>query len=150
MRIEIIEDDNEKRKFIEAIDGAFPRGLVSRANYGEILSKICKYAVFIGADNEGQPAGYAALYANSLETKIAYISMIGVLDCMQGRHIGSQLMKKCIRVARNNGMQFIRLEVLNTNKKAIDFYYRSGFQFEGKCSADSVYLIKDILDSETA
>lgn len=46
MRIEIIEDDNEKRKFIETIDGAFPRGLVSRDNYEEILSKICKHAVF--------------------------------------------------------------------------------------------------------
>ena len=108
MRIEIIEDDNEKRKFIETIDGAFPRGLVSRDNYEEILSKICKYAVFIGADNEGQPAGYAALYANNLETRVAYISMIGVLGCMQGRHIGSQLMEKCIRIARNTGMQFIR------------------------------------------
>lgn len=48
MRIEIIEDNNKKRKFIEAIDGAFPRGLVSRDNYEEILSKICKHAVFIG------------------------------------------------------------------------------------------------------
>lgn len=66
MRIEIIEDNNEKRKFIEAIDGAFPWGLVSRDNYEEILSKICKHAVFIGADNEGQPAGHAALYANNL------------------------------------------------------------------------------------
>lgn len=47
MRIEIIEDDNEKRKFIETIDGAFPRGLVSRDNYEEILSKICKYAVLL-------------------------------------------------------------------------------------------------------
>lgn len=148
MRIEIIEDNNDKRKFIEAIDGAFPRGLVSRDNYEEILSKICKHAVFIGADNEGQPAGYAALYANNLETRVAYISMIGVLGCMQGRHIGSQLMRKCIQVAQNNGMQFIRLEVLNANKKAIDFYHRSGFQFEDKCSADSIYLIKDIYDPE--
>lgn len=45
-------------------------------------------------------------------------------------------------------MQFIRLEVLNANKKAIDFYHRSGFQFEDKCSDDSIYLIKDIYDPE--
>ena len=79
------------------------------------------------------------MYANNLETRVAYISMIGVLGCMQGRHIGSQLMRKCIQVAQNNGMQFIRLEVLNANKKALIFI--TGQVFNSKINVlPTVYI----------
>lgn len=142
MDIFVVTETEEKRKVIEKLDHVFPRGLVRRDNYEEIFGKIDNYAIFIGAYENDEPVGYAAIYANDMESKIAFITMIGVLENMQGKHVGSTLMKRCVEESQKCGMNAIRLEVLNTNTKAIDFYHHSGFEFEKKCSDDSNHLIK--------
>lgn len=144
MRILVIQDKNEKRKFIEVVDNVFPRGLVNSDSYEEIFEKIDKNALFIGAYSDEKPVGYAAIYANDTSSKTAFITKIGVLDYMQGKHIGSGLMNKCIEESKANGMDFIRLEVHNTNTKAIEFYHYCGFEYEKKCSDVSTYLIMKI------
>ena len=58
------------------------------------------------------------------------------------KHVGSALMNRCVEETQKCGMNAIRLEVLNTNTKAIDFYHHSGLEFEKRCSDDSNHLIK--------
>lgn len=144
MEIEVINKTEEKRAIIEKCDSAFLEPLSSRDNYEAVFSKIDKYAIFIAAYENNVPVGYAAIYANDKESKTAFISMIGVLEEAQGKHIGSALMKKCVEKAIENDMKNIRLEVLNTNEKAIRFYKHHGFEYEKKCSDTSNHLIKKI------
>lgn len=144
MRICIIQEKSEKRRFVEKLDYAFMEGIVGRSNYEEIFDKIDRYAIFLGVYEAEDMVGYAALYANDAENKIAYISMIGVLDNMQGKHIGSELINKCIIEATKRGMNSIRLECMNDNKNAISFYEHMGFCYERDCSENSKYYVKRI------
>lgn len=145
MTLGIVTDRKEKKEIIEVCDAAFHKGIVSRDNYDMIFNKLDQYAIIIGAYDENEIIGYAAMYANDLKTKTAYISMIGVIPKMQGKHIGSNLMKRCVRIAKEAGMKFIRLEVENTNQTAIKFYKHNGFSFEKKCSQNTSYYLKCIL-----
>lgn len=146
MEIKIVADKREKRTIIEKCDSAFPRPLSARVDYEEIFSRINAYAVFLGAYENDSVLGYATIYANDTQTRIAFISMIGVVEEAQGKHIGSKLMEKCIFEAQRCGMTRIRLEVLNSNEKAISFYKSWGFEFEERCTDASNYLIKVIED----
>lgn len=144
MDVFVVNSTEQKRQFIEKCDSAFPMGLLKRKDSEEIFKKIDKYAIFFGIFDEGEPIGYAAVYVNDQENKVAFITMIGVIDNMQRQHVGSALMKRCIVEAKKCGMKAIRLEVLNTNSKAIAFYQHWGFVFEKKCSEESKYLIKQL------
>lgn len=98
--IEIVTDTQIKRKIVGICDKAFMHGITIRKNYEEIFQKIDQNAVFIAAVIDKNYVGYAALYANNHESRIAYISMIGVVQDMQRMHIGSRLLKRCIEVSK--------------------------------------------------
>ena len=137
-----ITDARAKQAAVESCDGAFPRPLTIRKNYSEILNKFQQYADFVVAYDGDSPIGYAAMYANDLSSKTAYISMIGVVDSRQHHHIGSAIMEQCLSIAKARGMCQIRLEVLDTNQKAIAFYKHFDFRFNGCCSPESHYMVK--------
>lgn len=144
VRINIEKDLDTKKHIIEECDRAFIKGITLRNNYNEILNKIDKYAIFISATVSNQFVGYAAMYANDMESETAYITMIGVIPDMQGLKIGKKLLDKCIEVAKVHGMKRIRLEVLKDNIKALMFYKNNQFVFEKKCTNRSNYLIREI------
>ncbi len=128
MNTKIILSESEKREYVTKCDPAFQDGILHRE---EIVSKILKYAVFIGGMNEeGEKIGYCAVYANDVKNKTAYITMIGVLERGKGKHLGSALMNTCIDECRRRDMDRIRLEVFKSNHEAIRFYKHKGFTFE--------------------
>ncbi|MCM1261869.1 MAG: GNAT family N-acetyltransferase [Butyrivibrio sp.] len=145
MEVVIVQDRMEKRKIIEVCNTAFSVGMLRLSNIEDVFNKIDKNAVFIAAYDKNMPVGYVAIYANDYVSKIAYISMIAVLENMQRKHIGSELMNRCIVEATKNNMEYIRLEVHKSNQKAISFYEHYGFEFETECSDKSNYLIKKII-----
>ena len=136
--------DMEKSKIIDGCDRTFKRGLYDRTDCNEIKQKIIDnaafFAVYIGTD----VCGYAAMYSNDFNNKIAYITMFGILPEYQKCGVGGKLMEECIKYARNNGMERIRLEVDNDNKSAITFYNHFSFYFEKACSGKSHYMIRDL------
>lgn len=144
MNIRIISDRELKKEIIEKCDTAFIHPLTKRKNYISIFEKIDKYAIFLAAYEENDAIGYAALYANNFETRIAYITMIGVIEKMQRKQVGSCLMQECIDAAANVGMTQLRLEVADINAKAISFYEYFGFVFEDRCSGESCHYIRTI------
>lgn len=141
-----IIDRDEKDKVMRSCDSAFPLPICDKENYAEIFNKINQYADFLVDYQDGDIAGYAAMYNNDLNSRTAYISMIGVREEYQGKHIGSLLMKVCKENAQKKGMKAIRLEVFDSNKKAIGFYEKEGFEFEKRCSENSIYMIYIIPD----
>jgi len=140
LEIRAIQSSAEKKKIVECCDEAFPRPLATRADYLEILEKIDRFADFFAAYYKGKASGYAAMYANDMESRTAYITMIGVKTIVQRQSIGSHLMDTCVKVAYSKGMKQIRLEVLNTNEKAIAFYKKHGFCVERPCTNASTYM----------
>ncbi len=140
IKIMAVKDNIQKEKIITICDKTFQRGLLLNENAEVIIKKIETYAEFICAYYNEEIAGYAAIYANDMEKRKAYISMFGVLKEYQNKHVGSNLMKQCIITAKNKGMDEIRLEVVNDNAVAINFYKKHGFVFDGICSEHSSYM----------
>lgn len=144
MVIDLVEESKRKKAIIEKCDSAFLDPVTELADFADVFKKIDQYAFFFAAYKGDEVIGYAAMYANNSETKIAYVSLIAVVEEMQRQQIGSSLMEKCIDTAAEAGMTKLRLEVADKNKKAISFYKHFDFAFENRCSDNSCYYIRKI------
>ena len=90
--------------------------------------KFSKYANVIVAENtEKVRMGFIAYYANNLESKTAYITMIATLPEYRGKHIGQSLMDYCKKDITAKDFSFIKLEVGKENHIAQKFYQKNGF-----------------------
>lgn len=88
--------------------------------------------------------GYVALYANDLQSKTAYITLIAVREDSQKSGVGSSLIAWCENTASKRGMKLLRLEVDKTNAKARTFYEKHGFCYEEEQKKDSLYMRKSL------
>lgn len=73
---------------------------------------------------ENQICGYAILWTTF---EIAQIANIGVDPACRNQHIGFELMTFLQEQARENGCEFMSLEVRMSNKAAIGLYEKCGF-----------------------
>jgi len=69
-----------------------------------------------------------------------HLHHIGVLPTYQNRGFGKLLTTESLKFAKEKGYQ-IKLEVHQTNKKAIEIYKKLGFTFLGDYD---VYIVRDI------
>lgn len=101
------------------------------------------HAIFIAAYEE-DVLGFAAMYANNKENKIAYISLIAVSTQAQNRHVGKQLLETCELLALQKGMNAVELEVSKENIGAIQFYKKNGYRYKCDASENTFYMKKEI------
>ena len=134
------EDEELKRRAAWAVDPVFPVGLHGQPDPEAALEKMLRFADFILAEEDGEIAGLAAIYANDEKTRGAYITLFGVREAWQRRSVGKKLLEACETLCRERGMERIRLEVTDSNEKAVRFYRRSGFVRTGPCEEDSSYM----------
>lgn len=66
------------------------------------------------------------------DDKVAVIHILAVNPDTQGKGIGSEMIRKAIRLARKNGMEAIRLDALASNTPAHRIYKNLGFVYRGK------------------
>ncbi len=66
------------------------------------------------------------------DDKVAVIHILAVSPDTQGKGFGSKMIREAIRLARDKGMQAIRLDALATNTPAHKIYERLGFEYRGK------------------
>lgn len=78
--------------------------------------------------DENKVVGYAGVHIMSGE---CYIDNIAVSASHRRQKIGSLLIEKLINTAKNEGGEFISLEVRQSNKPAICLYEKFGFVFVG-------------------
>ena len=71
-------------------------------------------------------------------------SLIATSENMQRRGIGRILINEVQRISAEAGMEKLRLEVNNSNSKAISFYIKNGFELECPAGEHSSYMIKKI------
>ena len=147
-QVKIEYDDKKKLEVMEECDYSFSLSVTHNSQFSQTAQKILTNAIFLKATDlvheKEQCVGYAAMYANDTVSKIAYISLICVKKEYQGRHIGSMLINKCIELARNNSMERIKLEVLESNDKAIAFYKHHGFTFDAQSRTNTIFMKREI------
>ena len=127
-------------EFDEVFSPSISEKVDNISDYASKLSENAYVYVAYGTQN----LGFVTLYANDYESKIAYISFIGVKKEAQNMKIGKKLLKDCFEKSAKLGMKHIKLEVQKENLNAIEFYKRNGFAYLNEASSKSVYLIKEI------
>jgi len=93
--------------------------------------------IFLLAEIDGQPAGYAKLILDSIEdgisaTRPIELSRLYSHQIYLGRGVGQALMNECFRYARKLEHDVIWLGVWEYNPRALAFYKRNGFNEVGK------------------
>lgn len=110
--------------------------------YAEKLARFAQ--CWLGQEN-GTAVGLVIFYANDPDSKMAYITLIGVKPAFQGKGLGCRLLAKCEETAKELGMTRLSLEVDCDNPQAQRFYQQNGFSFSGNTERNSMYLCKSIL-----
>ena len=136
------DDEQLKRRAALEVDPVFPVGLHGQPDPEAALEKMLRFADFIVAVEGEEVAGMAAIYANDMVTRTAYVTLFGVKEAWQRRRVGAKLLEVCEALACERGMERFRLEVTDWNLKAVRFYTRAGFIRTGPCEEDSSYMEK--------
>ena len=89
--------------------------------------------IFLIAEEDGQPVGYAQLLSSSREQGVEgsnpmEIRRIYVLQEVFGKGMGSKLMAASLNDARQRACDIVWLGVWEKNQRAIDFYRKWGFR----------------------
>lgn len=114
-----------------------------RVDVDLFATKIHKNGFLCVFDEKEENKGFAAFYANNLQTYEAFLSMIAVKPKYQKEHIGSKILAFVEEMSIRKGMKFLRLEVRKKNDGAIIFYRKKGFSVYDQ-SEDSWFMQKRI------
>lgn len=123
---------------LNACDSSFVQGLSRRVNIMEYSHKIAKNALRFEAWLEDRLVGLVAVYCNTPDKKVAFVTNVSVLSDLQGKGIGFQLMKNCITHVKLLDFFCLELEVEGSNVGARMLYEKLGFR---TCSTASNTLI---------
>ena len=113
--------------------------------YAEKLIRLSDIA--LATVNE-EPAGVLAMYANDLDSHVAFISILSVSPKFRRLGIGKSLVSQSIERARTRGMNSITLKVVPNNEQAINLY--NLFSFRVKASLPGRVLMEKELTSSAS
>ena len=93
--------------------------------------------IFLIAEIDNEPAGYARLVRDSTEHGITAEKPIELNRLYShqkflGKGVGAALLEKCFEIGRENGHDVLWLGVWEYNPRAQAFYTKYGFQFVGQ------------------
>lgn len=108
----------------------------------EYSQKIYDKSSIIGVIVNDEIVGLAAVYINDHETKQAYLTYIALLESYTHMGFGAELLSRVIKLAIDEGMTSIKLEVKKTNDRARAFYNKHSFSDLYDAAENSVYMIR--------
>jgi ribosomal protein S18 acetylase RimI-like enzyme len=117
----------EIAEHLDYCDNLFKPSLSSRVNIEQYALKIFNNATRFEALEQGKIVGLVAIYCNTEERVLAYITSVSVNRGRQGAGIGSYLLDDGIKYIKSLGFKAIELEVDSENINAINLYERKGF-----------------------
>lgn len=94
-------------------------------------------SIFLIAEIDGRPAGYAKLIVGSIESGIEAGDPIELNRLYShqeflGKRVGQNLMNECLERARDRGHDVMWLGVWEYNPRAQRFYEKNGFRLVGR------------------
>ena len=121
----MLHDERSLLLFLNKVDKDFSPPLSSKVDLKDYILKIQEKAELITEEQNGLIRGLVILYCNDFETKIAYISLVGVLPEFRGMGIAKICMSQAINVAKEKGMK--RIMIHSNNPVAVKIYNDLGF-----------------------
>ena len=112
---------------LERCDDAFVPPLSTRTGIDDYARKIGRQAVRFEAWVDRTLVGLVAAYFNDEDRRVVFITDVSVEAAFQRTGIASELIRRCIERATNEGFDAIELEVDRANAPAIGLYSRLGF-----------------------
>lgn len=97
---------------------------------------------------DSEKVAFIAFYANDCESNIGYLTQIAVKQDCKINGVGYALIKQFEKISYEKGMKILKLEVSNCNNHAINFYKRSGYEYYGKATESTIYMTKNIFNTE--
>lgn len=142
-----IEQCSDVRLFYEVLiefEDCFPHLTEKVSSLSEYAQKVVRNGkVLLAMENE-TITGLCAFYDNNAETKVGYITLIGVRKDYRKRQVGKRLLEECEVIMQKNGMVYVKLEVDEDNVVAKRFYVHMGYQESDKASLNSSYMCKQL------
>ena len=127
IKIFFTHDEALIRRAVAEIDPLFPVGIHGSPDPEEKMNKLLRFADVVVAMDGDNVAGFAAIYANNMETRLGYMPYMGVAEAYQGHHLAVRFMEACEALARERGMTRVRMEVSDSNQKIVRFHSRRGY-----------------------
>jgi ribosomal protein S18 acetylase RimI-like enzyme len=126
-------------------DKEFKPSLLAKVkDFNSYGKKVHDKGIVLAVKEHNDFLGFATFYANDTESNIAYLALFAVHSRAENRGISKILLDECFEMARKRGMTVFKLEVMNSNEKAINLYIRNGFEFCCEAAVDSIYMIKKL------
>jgi ribosomal protein S18 acetylase RimI-like enzyme len=122
--------ERDVAEHLQCCDASFIPRLSARTDLPEYSHKITSKAERFEAWSTDRLVGLVAAYCNDMNTRIAYITSVSVLQEWTGKGIARRLVDDCVDHARGIGMTRIALEVFSDNLPAIRLYEGRGFSTE--------------------
>ncbi len=112
---------------LRELDPYFPIPLSRKTDLALYADKLLAQGTACCAWEAERPVGLLGFYANDLQTRTAYFSVLGILPSHQRRGIARQLMEQGLAHCRRAGMTRCCLYTHQTNRGAIALYRGLGF-----------------------
>lgn len=114
--------------YLQYFGNFLPNKLSELVDLDDYSKKLIRFAdVAVSFINE-EPAGMLAMYANDLNTRVAFISMLSVSPNYRCRGVGTSLISESIERAQIFRMSSITLKVKPDNTEALGLYKSFGFR----------------------
>lgn len=133
-------------KILDTFTSLFPFFFDHSCSNEEYAEKIVSKGYFLSAYKGEECVGLLAFYANDIDTKLAYVSLLAIKETI-GLTRGivlRKLLSFAARISLDNGMERVKLEVLKNNELAKKIYCKMGFTYLNEATAYSDYYICDI------
>ena len=128
--MDAVISNDEKRilRFLTMTALDFVPPLDSRVDLVAYSRKLSRAAINLFYRVESVDAGHAAVYANQVESGVAFLSSIAVDRRFRGSGIARALLEQVIATCRERGFRTLELEVGHLNSSAIHLYQAFGFR----------------------
>ena len=117
---------NKLKLFLRAMDYEYPIPLSKKVDFDVFLKRIYDYGNVICMYDGDKVAGALFFYANNVDEKIAFITLLGVLREYRRQGVAKKLLDIMIQFCQND-FDMIQLYTHHTNKDAISFYKKNHF-----------------------
>lgn len=113
-------------------DDRFSPRLSARVDLVDYARKLASLADRLEVWRGSRLVGLVAAYLNNQETRQGFVSSVSVCLDAERRGVASELMRKCVQLAREKGCESLGLEVGGGDQRTQDFYLKHGFALSGK------------------